>query len=189
MSLQADNSLKARERLMPNELAELLRSAETDRDRVILRVLANSGVRVGELCALSATDIDFSARVLRIPWQKSRGRGEYREVNISAAALEHLRAFMGEQTVGPVFVGRTSHRLTTRSVQRMIAACARRAGLGRVVPHTLRHTFATQWVNDGGTAEALMVQMGHRNINTTMVYVHASAAYVRGQFNKVRMAI
>ena len=179
--------------LTPRQLERLLRGAENDRDRVILRVLVNTGVRIGELCALSMADIHWQEGLLRVPWLKNRHGERWREVNIRAETLIHLRKFLDGQVfeaAAPVFRGRTGGRITTRSVQRMIGCCAKRAGLERgVTPHDLRHTFASEMIYAGVPLPALQFMMGHASPETTMKYVKRSAKYVETEYRKASMAI
>ena len=55
-------------------------------------------------------------------------------------------------------------------VRRIVRACARIAGIGHVHPHQLRHTLATQSINNGMSLEAVAAMLGHQSMRTTVVY-------------------
>lgn len=179
--------MKKCEYLNADELERLLGAADTDRDRTILRVLANTGVRVGELCGLSLGDINWSDGILRIKWLKNRDKQwDTRTVPIRQETLAHLKAYLAGRPVdptSPVF------GITVKTVQRMILGCGRRAHLGRVTPHTMRHTFTTALIEAGATVAGVAELLGHKSIQTTMGYFHASAGYKRREYDKVSMAI
>lgn len=66
--------------------------------------------------------------------------------------------------------------LTTGAVQKLCARAARKAGLSKKVsPHTFRHTFATHLLEAGTNLKTIQVLLGHRNLNTTSIYLHVAA--------------
>jgi len=65
-------------------------------------------------------------------------------------------------------------------VQRVVVEAARQAGLGkRVTPHTLRHTFATRFLQTGGDLATLQMVLGHANLSTTARYLHPDVGRVQ----------
>ena len=143
------------------------------RDRAILEMLYASGVRVAELSGLSLEDLDLrdgSVRVL------GKGRKE-RIVPLGSKAVEALRGYLGERegARGPLFRNPRGGRLTVRSLHRIVRARARAAGLvGRVTPHTLRHTFATHLLDAGADLRLIQELLGHARLTTTQRYTHVS---------------
>jgi integrase/recombinase XerD len=105
-----------------------------------------------------------------------------RWVPLSAEARRELREYLEvrPQRSGPLFFSRTYQPLTGRDVQRVVAEAARRAGLEkRVTPHTLRHTFATRFLQAGGDLATLQTVLGHSNLSTTARYLHPDAGRVQ----------
>jgi site-specific recombinase XerD len=149
------------------------------RDRAILEVLYATGIRRGELLALSIYDLELSAGRLRI----ERGKGDQtRVVPLTESALSALRLYLDEAR--PVFAreaaqtrlfvsSRSGGPLDDADIPRIVAKAAKRAGLSKhVTPHTLRHTCATHLL--AGRADIRQIQklLGHRRLSSTEVYTH-----------------
>ncbi len=157
------------------------------RDRAILELLFSTGLRVSELCALNA-DIDLSRDEFSV-----RGKGDkVRVVFLSRSAKEAVAAYlkargdMGEAlfvSYGKGF-GKASdkdlRRITPRSVERLVKGYATKAGITRrVTPHTLRHSFATDLLENGADLRSVQALLGHANIATTQVYTHVTDKHLR----------
>jgi integrase len=156
------------------------------RRRVAIEVLARTGMRVGELCGLEADAVTLigDAHWLRVPLGKLHNDryvplhphlvellAVYRR---SYGAHDHGRLLSGEQ--GP---------LNRYAVQRWITAIARRAGIGHVHPHQLRHTLATQAINRGMSIEAIAALLGHRSLDLTLRYARISNRTVADEYDAV----
>jgi len=174
------------ERLMrtPREAFE----KETDKDKAmqylrdcaIFELLFSTGLRVSELCALNS-DIDLTRDEISV-----RGKGEkVRVVFISPAAKEAVREYLKarKDMEEALFVdGRPNklHRITPRDVQRHLKTYVTRAGITNIVtPHTLRHAFATDLLNNGADIRSVQQLLGHASISTTQIYTHVTDAHLR----------
>ena len=79
-----------------------------------------------------------------------------------------------------MFANSKGEKLTTRSLRRLIADYAKKAGLQKeVTPHVFRHTFATELLNNGVDIRYLQELLGHSSISTTQVYTHVSKALLK----------
>lgn len=161
------------------------------RDCAILELLFSTGLRVSELCSLNQ-DLDLSRDEFSI-----RGKGEkVRVVFISPAAKRALteylkaRADMSEAlfvSYGPSSAkasqgkkGLDLPRLTPRSVERLVKQYATKAGITRkVTPHVIRHSFATDLLENGADLRSVQALLGHANIATTQVYTHVTDKHLR----------
>jgi site-specific recombinase XerD len=166
------------------------------RDRAILELLFSSGLRVSELVGLNKEHINLKRREFMV-----RGKGQKdRPVFISPEAAKWVDHYLEKRTdnVNPLFIRYSGtrkvdltgnfHRLTTRSVQRMIKRYALMAGITKVVtPHTLRHSFATDLLMNGADLRSVQALLGHSNISTTQIYTHITDPHlkdVHGKFHR-----
>ncbi len=163
------------------------------RDRAILELLFSSGLRVSELVGLDKDHINLKRREFMV-----RGKGQKdRPIFISPAAAKWLSHYLEkrEDNVKPLFVRYSGskkvdlsgdfHRLTARSVQRLVARYALLAGITKhVSPHTLRHSFATDLIMNGGDLRAVQAMLGHSNIATTQIYTHVTDPHLRAIHEK-----
>lgn len=150
------------------------------RDAAVLELLFSTGLRVSELCALN-TDIDLTRDEVSV-----RGKGDkVRVVFLSEASKQAVRAYQkARKDMDPaLFVdGRSDkpHRITPRDIQRHIKTYATRAGItSKVTPHTMRHVFATDLLNNGADIRSVQQLLGHASITTTQIYTHVTDAHLR----------
>jgi site-specific recombinase XerD len=157
------------------------------RDRAILEVLFSTGLRVGELINLNVTDvkIDKKTKDLEIVVV---GKGKrLRPVYLSQRAVKWLREYLEkrndkEKALFISYRGRKKEdrRLSIRSVENIVKKYAILAGLPFfVVPHTLRHSFATDLLSKGVDLREIQEFLGHKNISTTQIYAHLTSKKLR----------
>ncbi len=151
------------------------------RDRAILETLYAGGLRVSELVGLDLRDLELGARRLRVTGKGDRERMALIGGRATAAIQGYLSAGRPSLAIqarrpGPaLFLNQRGGRLTARSVQRLIAGCARAAGIDRrVTPHVLRHSFATHLMDGGADLRVVQELLGHQNLGTTQIYTHVS---------------
>ncbi|MFZ8844090.1 tyrosine-type recombinase/integrase, partial [Thermoflexus sp.] len=159
------------------ELRRLLREARRSPNplhRAVILLLAHTGLRASELCALRLSDVTLSERKGKIV---VRGKGEkVREVPLNAEAREALREWLAARPSVPedaLFIGRRGP-LTPSGVWRIVREYARRAGV-EAHPHVLRHTFATRLLREAGADLVAVAEiLGHESLNTTARYTRPS---------------
>ncbi len=158
------------------------------RDRSILELLFSSGLRVSELVGLDRDHINLKRREFTV-----RGKGQKdRPIFISAEAADWLQKYLDERqdNTKPLFIrfagnkkvdlSGNFHRLTARSVQRLVAQYALLAGITKhVSPHTLRHSFATNLLMNGADIRSVQAMLGHSNIATTQIYTHVTDPHLK----------
>ncbi len=147
------------------------------RDHAILETLYSSGLRVSELVGLNWREIDEEIGMVMVRGGKG---GKDRVVPIGEPALEALSAWRRAMPVaweadGPVITNLRGARLTTRSVEKIVARRAAETGLGTpITPHGLRHCFATHMLNKGADLRSIQEMLGHASLATTQRYTHVS---------------
>jgi site-specific recombinase XerD len=179
--------------LSPEELKRLFDQPDPNtlqglRDRAILELLFSSGLRVSELVGLDKDHINLKRREFTV-----RGKGQKdRPIFISDQAAHWLQKYLDkrEDNVKPLFLRYSGkkqvdlsgnyHRLTVRSVQRLVARYALLAGITKhVSPHTLRHSFATDLLMNGADLRSVQAMLGHSNIATTQIYTHITDPHLK----------
>lgn len=179
--------------LNENELERLFKQADATklsglRDRAILELLFSSGLRVSELVGLDRDHINLKRREFMV-----RGKGQKdRPIFISPEAAKWIEHYLSkrEDNTRPLFVRYSGsrkvdlsgnfHRLTARSVQRMVSRYALLAGITKhVSPHTLRHSFATDLLMNGADLRSVQAMLGHSNISTTQIYTHVTDPHLK----------
>jgi site-specific recombinase XerD len=165
--------------LSGEEVIALLDAATNLKHRAILMTLYSAGLRTGEAIHLRLEDIDSQRMMIRV--EQGKGRQD-RYVMLSRKLLETLRRYWLMSRPDPwLFPGQVpTHPITYRSVDRIFACAKAKAGIRkRVVPHSLRHSFATHLLERGVNIRVIQRLLGHRNLRSTEVYTHVAESYIR----------
>ncbi len=139
----------------------------------IMVLILDTGLRVSEVIGLRKDKVDFQAGVLRV---MGKG-GKEREVPFCGIAKQALWSYMLRRGDIPaqdlLFVSQFGGRLCRYSLGKTFRLMGKKAGIKgvRVSPHTLRHTFATQYVKNGGDAFSLQKILGHSTLDMVRIYV------------------
>ena len=159
------------------EVSRLLEAAGSLRDRALLALLADGGLRAAEVVALAEADIRTEGGRWIAFVQSGKG-GRDRRVPITARARDLVAEYIGEgesRIAGPgrlLFQGSgpAGEGLSTRQVSRIVASSAEAAGLGTLRPHDLRRTFTTRALEAGAPIGKVSAALGHSSIRTTARY-------------------
>lgn len=166
--------------LSPEQVNTLLSAQMDIRDRAILYLMLDAGLRISETVALTREDLDFARGMVHI----RHGKGDKERYSLFASATaDCLHAWLDvRQSPTPfLFVDKAGQHLTNSGVYKIVVRVARSVGL-KVNPHALRHTFATEFLDAGGQMTDLQLLMGHEDIKTTMVYVNVAFGRIRERF-------
>lgn len=159
------------------------------RDLALLELMYSAGTRASETVGLDRGDLDLRRGVARV---LGKG-GKERLAAVGTHAVRALEAYLGDPARptgrGPhrnaVFLNARGGRLSTRSLERIVEACTRRAGIRRhATPHTLRHSFATHLLDRGADLRAVQELLGHAHLVTTQIYTHVSVDRLRRIYEK-----
>ncbi|HET8571278.1 MAG TPA: site-specific tyrosine recombinase [Candidatus Limnocylindria bacterium] len=159
------------------------------RDRALLELLYDCGLRVSELTGLDLDRVDLEKLQVRVI-----GKGDKeRRVPMTEEARERLHRYLGgpratwtaKQPTPAVFVSQHGKRLVRESVYRLVRGWAEVAGLGeKVTPHTFRHSFATHLLEGGADLRVVQTLLGHASISTTQLYTHLTGRRLREVYTK-----
>lgn len=156
------------------------------RDKAILELFFSTGLRVSELCSLDRDSIDLKREEFTV-----RGKGEkVRVVFLSPAAKEAIKSYLDKRSDvhEALFVGMKTKirpkdeqgRLTSRQIERLIKRYSVKAGITKkVTPHTIRHSFATDLLQNGADIRSVQMMLGHSNISTTQIYTHITDKHLK----------
>ena len=158
---------------------------DQERNNVIVEVLYGCGLRVSELVTLKLSNIYPDEECLLVFGKGSKQRW----VPINAHALDllltyirtirsHITPKAGEDKY--VFLNRNGAHLSRNYVFMFLQKAVQAAGITKhVSPHSLRHSFATELVQNGADLRAVQEMLGHEKISTTEIYTHLSKQFLR----------
>ncbi len=159
------------------------------RDAALFEVMYSAGTRAAETVGLDRGDLDTARGLVRI-----LGKGQKERLGaLGRFATQALTEYLSDPkrpqaklAAGEaIFLGRYGTRLTTRSLERIVAKHALTANIPRrVTPHTLRHSFATHLLDGGADLRAVQELLGHAHLTTTQIYTHVSIERLREVYEK-----
>lgn len=153
------------------------------RDRALLELLYASGARVSEACGLDLSALDLPQQLVRLAGKGGKSRIVPVGEPAADALRDYLRAGRPQLAAGAatdaVLLNTRGDRLGTRDARTAVDKAARAAGLGRVTPHTLRHSFATHLLDNGADIRIVQELLGHVSLATTQRYTHLSRGRLR----------
>ena len=152
------------------------------RDVAILLFLLDTGARLTEICGLKRKDIDLPSRTAHVVGKGNKARN----VPIGLKTLQALRDYLREEKreeEDPIFLSKRGEALTDTGVQQMIYRLGEASEIRgvRCSPHTFRHTFAVQFLRNGGNQFTLMRILGHNDLRMTSRYVSLAQADIEKQ--------
>lgn len=164
------------------------------RDRTIMELFYSSGLRVSELVALNRSDIDLRNHLIKL---KGKGKKE-RIVPITVDAstwiknyLEHeerhheMEGHLAESDPEAIFLNKFGTRISTRSVDRKFRMYLISSGLAAsITPHTIRHTIATHWLENGMDLKVIQTLLGHSSLSTTTIYTQVTPQFKKEVYDK-----
>lgn len=200
IKLAKDKSDKEVKFLKLEELSRLLDSPDTSsiiglRDKAILESLFSTGLRVSELASLNRDQLKIKSDTDELELAISGKGSKIRSVYFSKRALKALRAYLEarKDLDEALFINfnsgglkQESRRLSVKSIENVVKKYVLIAGLPiMATPHTLRHSFATDLLNQGVDLRTVQEFLGHRNIVTTQIYTHVTNKQLRDIHKKV----
>ena len=170
--------------LSPAEMKRLISAPDTRtnqgvRDRVILELLYDTGIRRGEVNRIKLSDLDLKAGYIRI-----HGKGNKdRVVPVSETVCERVEnyilfvrpAYIKATDSGHLVLNRLGNRITADGIYVIVKRYGRLAGIKQnVTPHALRHTCATHMLKNGAPVRHLQEMLGHESLESTQIYTHVT---------------
>lgn len=156
------------------------------RDRAIMELFYSSGLRISELTGMNRTDFNPEELLIRL-----RGKGKKeRVIPLTKNAADWIEKYLDhpdrhEVDRDAIFLNKHGTRLTVRSVDRNFERYLTQSGLaGDITPHTIRHTIATHWLENGMDLKTIQVLLGHSSLATTTIYTQVSTKLKKEVYDK-----
>jgi site-specific recombinase XerD len=178
----------------PGEMGALVDRAAS-RNRAILWVLYDTGIRLSELCGLREGDFDRRKGQIIV---KGKGSKE-RRIALGLNCQRHLLYYLEKHRADPeeladwgspdedhLFLAETRRAFTPNGVALLFVRLKKRVGITdkRISPHIFRHTFALRYLEEGGDPFSLQELLGHEDIATVKMYMHMNDKMIQGQKRK-----
>lgn len=168
--------------LTAQEVESMISNAYNVRNAFVISLLYSSGIRLSEMIALNRGQIvDRKFTVI------GKG-GKARLCFIDKRTEELMEAYLKtrhDKADALIVSNKNKERMTPTNVQLLIHNSAVRAGITKkVTPHTLRHSFATNFLKNNGNMRYLSTMLGHASMDTTMIYAHVVDNDLQEQYEK-----
>ena len=156
---------------------------ECIRDRLVFELLLTSGCRVREAVNINIEDIDLYKRTIKVTGKRRKIRFVYFNDYCAILMENYLKSH--SEVTSAFFVGNHNKRLDTNQVWSIFHRLGVEAGLvGNLYPHRMRHTFATQMLENGASLDTIQEMLGHANLETTTIYAYMPLADVESLYHK-----
>jgi len=173
--------------LTDDQVASILRACDKKswigfRNYVIVLTFLDTGIRLSELLRLTVYDIDLTMKSIRV--REGKGNKE-REIYMGRTLAREMAKWLKMRGYLPhedaLFITQSGAPLKKRHVEAIVEKLGEKAGIKgvRCSPHTFRHTFATNFIRNGGDVFTLQKILGHSDVSTCMIYVHMSGKHIQ----------
>lgn len=152
------------------------------RNTLIVKILFYTGLRVSELCALNRDSINH--REFSVIGKSKNPRPCFVTKEIEREISQYL-AMRKDDNPALFIANETGKRVTPSNIQRVFRLATKKAGLTKVTPHTMRHSFATRLLDEGVDIRHVAELLGHQDLNTTKQYTHVRDTKLREIYKNV----
>ena len=150
-----------------------MRRPSGKRDRAIVLVLLDTGIRASENARLEFADVNFQTGAIQLAPYGSGRKTKGRTVYLGKASRSALWLYIAERDDNEKFVFRTvkGRPMNRNSIRQMVNGLGVRAGVRNAYPHRFRHTFAIQFLRNGGDIFSLQRLLGHASLEMVQKYL------------------
>ena len=168
-----------------DEDIELMRDAcQNVRDRVIIDMLASTGMRVGEMAGLKRSDVDLSERECVVLGKGDKQRTVYFDARTKIHLQAYLEARKDDSDALFVPIKGSARPLGIGGIEHVVRQLGGKVGLTKAHPHKFRRTLATGAIDKGMPIEQVQQLLGHKRIDTTLMYAMVKQANVKASYRR-----
>lgn len=158
------------------------------RNKAILEVMYATGARISEVINLKVNQIDFEECIIRVV---GKGKKE-RIIPLDDVAIDALDNYINNyrpfliknETCNYVFLNKNGEKISRQMIFKILKNLANKAGITKEIsPHTLRHSFASNLLNNGADLRVIQELLGHENLETTEIYSHLQNKKIKDDYN------
>lgn len=158
-----------------------------ERDTLIIELLYATGIRVSELVNIKIKDINRGEKSIKVLGKGDKERivlyNNHTEKALDTYLNDGYHSF-NKQNNGYLILNKNGGKLSERYVRVIINNLVRKAGLDiKISPHTIRHTFATDMLEEGADLMTVKELLGHESLNTTSIYTHVTNEQIKKTYN------
>lgn len=178
--------------LQNDELQNIFDSIDTTselgiRNRLIIELLYATGIRVSELTSLKLEEIDIHNKEIKITGKGNKERivyfGDYAKKFLLLYINKSRKTLLGTNNNSYLLINNKGTKLTNRGVEFIVDEIVKKASLKHnISPHVLRHTFATDMLNNGADLKSVQELLGHESLSTTQIYTHITNERLRSVY-------
>lgn len=157
------------------------------RDRAAITLFYSTGARISEISSSLIADLDLNSRRLKVSGKGSVERILFLTDETADILKKYLRQRDSRFEVKSeyIFVNKFGKGISVKGMYNLVMKRAAEAGLSyKLSPHTLRHSFATELMNNGADIRAVQEMLGHKSLSTTQVYTHTTKARLKKIYDR-----
>lgn len=159
------------------------------RNRCIIEILYDTGIRVNELVNLKMKDIDFVNKTINIYGKGKKERivyyGDYLKEILNKYINDSRKILLDKKNSEYLILNNNGEKITTRGVEYVVDKIVNESCIKhKISPHVLRHTFATHMLNGGSDIKTIQQLLGHESLSTTGIYTHITNDILRSEYLK-----
>lgn len=193
-------SLRRGEKKLPeffyaNELKKVFNSLQgneplTLRNKAMFELFYATGMRVSEIANLKLNQINFDMKIILVHGKGNKDRYVAFTDQAKTTLKDYLDRGRGQlleksEDKSYVFLNNRGKNLTSRGIEYIMQKVFTAAGVGgKVHPHMLRHSFATELINNGADLRSVQELLGHESLSTTQIYTHVSMKHLQNDYQK-----
>ena len=166
--------------LTKEEVWKLLGKIENWKHRLMIELMYSAGLRVSEVVNLKVRDLALDKGFGFVRNGKGRKDRIFVLAMVVKEKLGNLIEIEKLTSESYVFVSNRGEKYNIRSLQEIVKRASKKAGLGGVHPHTLRHSFATHLIENDYSLTDVQASLGHKSPETSMIYVHMASPKIMG---------